>query len=72
MGDIRIRTLIPGPLATKLLERKGKNVPQGPFNTLQTFAAKGRGALLTNIDGNTLIDFPGAIGTLILGTVHPR
>ena len=72
MGDIHIRTSIPGPKAKKLLERKEKSVPQGPFNTLQTFAAKGRGALLTDIDGNTFIDFAGAIGTLNMGTVHPK
>lgn len=62
-----ITTSIPGPKAQALLARKNENVPRGPFNTMQTFAVKGEGALLTDVDGNTFIDFAGAIGTLNAG-----
>jgi 4-aminobutyrate aminotransferase / (S)-3-amino-2-methylpropionate transaminase / 5-aminovalerate transaminase len=71
VGDINIKTTIPGPKAMALLERKEKNVPVGPFNTLKTFAEKGEGALLTDVDGNTFIDFAGAIGTLNVGHCPP-
>lgn len=71
MGDIKIKTAIPGPKAMELLERKEKNVPGGPFNTLKTFAEKGEGALLTDVDGNTFIDFAGAIGSLNVGHCPP-
>jgi 4-aminobutyrate aminotransferase / (S)-3-amino-2-methylpropionate transaminase / 5-aminovalerate transaminase len=71
VGDINIKTPIPGPKAMALLERKEKNVPVGPFNTLKTFAEKGEGALLTDVDGNTFIDFAGAIGTLNVGHCPP-
>ena len=71
MGDINLKTEIPGPRARLLLERKEKNVPVGPFNTVKTFAAKGEGALLTDVDGNTFIDFAGAIGTLNVGHCPP-
>jgi 4-aminobutyrate aminotransferase / (S)-3-amino-2-methylpropionate transaminase / 5-aminovalerate transaminase len=64
---ICLKTEIPGPKAKQLLERKVANVPRGPFNTMLTFAAKGEGALLTDVDGNTFIDFAGAIGTLNAG-----
>lgn len=72
MGSINIRTELPGPKAKELLAKKEKNVPKGPFNTMQTFAAKGDGALLTDIDGNTFLDFAGAIGTLNVGHCPPR
>ncbi|PLR98872.1 4-aminobutyrate--2-oxoglutarate transaminase [Bacillus sp. T33-2] len=72
MGEISIKTEIPGPIARALLERKEKNVPAGPFNTVKTFAAKGEGALLTDVDGNTFIDFAGAIGTLNAGHCPPN
>lgn len=71
MGDINIKTSIPGPKAKALLERKERNVPSGPFNTVKTFAEKGEGALLTDVDGNTFIDFAGAIGTLNVGHCPP-
>jgi 4-aminobutyrate aminotransferase / (S)-3-amino-2-methylpropionate transaminase / 5-aminovalerate transaminase len=71
VGDINIKTAIPGPMARALLERKEKNVPVGPFNTIKTFAEKGEGALLTDVDGNTFIDFAGAIGTLNVGHCPP-
>src|SRR5689334_2153571 len=32
----------------------------------------GRGALLTDVDGNTFIDFAGGIGCLNVGHAHPR
>ncbi|MCM3704900.1 MULTISPECIES: 4-aminobutyrate--2-oxoglutarate transaminase [Cytobacillus] len=72
MGSINIRTELPGPKGKELLAKKEKNVPKGPFNTMQTFAVKGVGALLTDIDGNTFLDFAGAIGTLNVGHCPPR
>ena len=35
-------------------------------------AAEGRGARLTDIDGNTFIDFTGGVGCLAVGHAHPR
>jgi len=69
---IEMKTAIPGPQAQLLLERRMASVPRGPFNTVQTFAAKGEGALLTDVDGNTFIDFAGAIGTLNVGHCPPK
>ncbi len=72
MGSIRIKTDFPGPEAKKLYARKLENVPQGPFNTIETFASKGEGALLTDVDGNTFIDFAGAIGSMNTGHCPPK
>ncbi|UHA73652.1 4-aminobutyrate--2-oxoglutarate transaminase [Paenibacillus sp. 481] len=68
---ISLKTALPGPMAEQLMQRRNEHVPRGPFNTVATFAAKGEGALLTDVDGNTFIDFAGAIGTLNVGHCHP-
>lgn len=70
--SIHIRTKIPGPQASRLLARRSEHVPRGPFNTVQTFAAKAEGALLTDVDGNTFIDLAGAIGSLNVGHCPPK
>ncbi|WP_234978388.1 4-aminobutyrate--2-oxoglutarate transaminase [Bacillus tuaregi] len=67
IGSINIVTAIPGPKAKALLAKKLQHVPKGPFNTVETFVAKAEGALITDVDGNTFIDFAGAIGTLNVG-----
>jgi 4-aminobutyrate aminotransferase / (S)-3-amino-2-methylpropionate transaminase / 5-aminovalerate transaminase len=67
MKFIELKTEIPGPNAKRLLKRRYEHVPKGPFNTALTFVEKGRGALLTDVDGNTFIDFAGAIGTINAG-----
>ncbi len=67
MGFIQMKTSVPGPKAKELLKRKDAVVARGPFNTVLSFAEKGEGALLTDVDGNTYIDFAGAIGTLNVG-----
>lgn len=69
---IEMRTALPGPQAQLLLERRLASIPRGPFNTVPTFAAKGAGALLTDVDGNTFIDFAGAIGSLNVGHCPPK
>jgi 4-aminobutyrate aminotransferase / (S)-3-amino-2-methylpropionate transaminase / 5-aminovalerate transaminase len=69
---IHLQTSIPGPKAEELLRKKEQHVPRGPFNTLQTFAVKGEGALLTDVDGNTFIDLAGAIGSLNVGHCPPK
>ncbi|SEN69295.1 4-aminobutyrate--2-oxoglutarate transaminase [Lihuaxuella thermophila] len=70
--QIQLKTAIPGPKAKELLERRNKHVPRGPFNTAQTFVESAKGALVTDVDGNTLIDFAGAIGTLNAGHCPPK
>ncbi|MDQ0899556.1 MULTISPECIES: 4-aminobutyrate--2-oxoglutarate transaminase [unclassified Paenibacillus] len=69
---IDMKTAIPGPQAQLLLERRMANIPRGPFHTVPTFAAKGEGALFTDVDGNTFIDFAGAIGSLNVGHCPPK
>ncbi|QQE79778.1 4-aminobutyrate--2-oxoglutarate transaminase [Alicyclobacillus sp. SO9] len=66
-NSIQLNTSIPGPKAAAMLEERKKHVPRGVSNTVPTFAETAEGALVTDVDGNTFIDFAGAIGTLNVG-----
>jgi len=70
--SIDLKTSIPGPKAASLLERRANNVPKGVSNNVQSFAAKGNGAILEDVDGNVFIDLAGAIGTLNAGHCPPK
>jgi 4-aminobutyrate aminotransferase / (S)-3-amino-2-methylpropionate transaminase / 5-aminovalerate transaminase len=50
-----------------LLAERNKHIPQGPFNTHPIFAAKAKGALITDIEGKEYIDFAGGIGVNNIG-----
>jgi 4-aminobutyrate aminotransferase / (S)-3-amino-2-methylpropionate transaminase / 5-aminovalerate transaminase len=70
--SIDLKTSIPGPKASSLLERRANNVPKGVSNNVQSFAAKGNGAILEDVDGNVFIDLAGAIGTQNTGHCPPK
>ena len=69
---IQLRTSIPGPASQALLTRRSRAVPRGVPATLPIAVAHAEGALLTDVDGNRLIDFFGGIGVLNVGHRHPR
>ncbi len=69
--SISLRTAIPGPRSRELLARRTAAVPQGIANTTPIFAAQTRGATVTDVDGNTFLDFAGGIGVLNVGANHP-
>ena len=69
---IDIRTEIPGPRSREILERKDRVVAEPISVYLPLVAAEGRGALLTDVDCNTFIDFSGGVGCLNVGHSHPR
>ena len=50
-----------------LLQERLKYVPQGSFNTHPLFAAKAKGAIITDIEGKEYIDFAGGIGVANVG-----
>ncbi len=67
-----LNTTIPGPKSQDLLERRKRAVPKGISNGCAAFVKKAEGALVEDIDGNTFIDFAGAIGTVNVGHSHPE
>ena len=50
-----------------LLKERNAHVSQGPFNTHPIFAAKAKGALITDVEGKEYIDFAGGIGVNNIG-----
>ncbi|MGZ8693930.1 MAG: 4-aminobutyrate--2-oxoglutarate transaminase [Gaiellaceae bacterium] len=69
--SIDVRTEIPGPRSREILERKLRVVADPLSITLPVVAEEGRGALLTDVDGNTFVDFTGGVGCLNVGHSHP-
>ena len=72
LDSTRIKTEIPGPKSRALMERKRRAVSRGWANAIPVFVKKARGALVTDVDGNTFIDFAGGIGALNVGHTDPR
>jgi 4-aminobutyrate aminotransferase / (S)-3-amino-2-methylpropionate transaminase / 5-aminovalerate transaminase len=69
---IELRTSVPGPRSKEILDRQQRVVAEPLAVYLPIVVAEGRGALLTDVDGNTFIDFTGGIGCLNVGHSHPR
>ncbi|HSL01740.1 MAG TPA: 4-aminobutyrate--2-oxoglutarate transaminase [Rubrobacteraceae bacterium] len=68
----RIKTEIPGPKSRALMERRHRAVSSGVGIATPMFAREAKGALLTDVDGNTYIDFGGGIGVMNVGHTDPR
>ncbi len=71
MGVIRLTTEIPGAKSLALLERRQRIVPRGVPLVAPIAIVSGENAVVTDADGNQLIDFAGGIGTLNTGHRHP-
>ncbi|HEX7082644.1 MAG TPA: 4-aminobutyrate--2-oxoglutarate transaminase [Gaiellaceae bacterium] len=69
---IELKTDLPGPRSREVIERLGRSVAPALALTFPIVAAEGRGALITDVDGNTFIDFAGGVGCLNVGHAHPR
>ncbi len=69
---IDLKTEIPGPRSREILARKERTVAEPLSIFLPVVIEEGRGATLTDVDGNTFIDFTGGVGCLNVGHTHPR
>jgi len=69
---IELRTAIPGPRSQEVLERLAASVAAPLALTFPVVAAEARGATITDVDGNTFIDFAGGVGCLNVGHSHPH
>jgi 4-aminobutyrate aminotransferase/(S)-3-amino-2-methylpropionate transaminase len=61
---------VPGPHSAALLERRKKSVLAGVATLHPLFVERASGATITDIDGNTFIDFTGGIGVMNVGHVN--
>jgi 4-aminobutyrate aminotransferase/(S)-3-amino-2-methylpropionate transaminase len=69
---IRLRTEIPGPRSREIVERIERSVASPLAITFPVVADSARGVTITDVDGNTFIDFSGGVGTLNVGHSHPQ
>jgi 4-aminobutyrate aminotransferase/(S)-3-amino-2-methylpropionate transaminase len=69
---IDLKTEIPGPRSKQILERKERVVAEPLSVFLPVVIEEARGATVTDVDGNTFLDFTGGVGCLNVGHAHPR
>jgi len=69
---VRLTTGIPGPASRELMARKERAVADAFAVHVPVAVREARGALLTDVDGNVLIDLAGGVGCMNVGHSHPR
>jgi 4-aminobutyrate aminotransferase/(S)-3-amino-2-methylpropionate transaminase len=69
---IEIRTEIPGPRSREILERESRAVARPLIVHQPIVAERARGSTITDVDGNTFVDFVGGVGVANVGHNHPR
>jgi 4-aminobutyrate aminotransferase/(S)-3-amino-2-methylpropionate transaminase len=69
---IHLHTAIPGPRSREILARKERVVADPLSIYLPIVVAEAHGATLTDVDGNSFVDFTGGVGVLNAGHTHPR
>jgi 4-aminobutyrate aminotransferase / (S)-3-amino-2-methylpropionate transaminase / 5-aminovalerate transaminase len=72
VGTINLKTDIPGPKSKAVIDRAGAVVAEALSIHAPVVIDRGRGAAVTDIDGNTLLDFSGGLGCHIVGYSHPK
>ncbi|HEX2506654.1 MAG TPA: 4-aminobutyrate--2-oxoglutarate transaminase, partial [Gaiellaceae bacterium] len=65
-------TDLPGPRSREILERKARVVAEPLSIYFPVVVAEGDGALVTDVDGNTFVDFGGGVGCMNVGHSNPR
>jgi 4-aminobutyrate aminotransferase / (S)-3-amino-2-methylpropionate transaminase / 5-aminovalerate transaminase len=63
----RLVTEIPGPKSRELFERRNATVARGVSTTLPVFITHAGGAVVQDVDGNSLIDFGSGIAVTSVG-----
>ena len=69
---INMVTGIPGPRSAAILERKSKVVCDPLDIHVPAVIDHGSGARITDVDGNTMLDFSGGLGCQLVGYSHPK
>src|SRR5436190_2334070 len=68
---IELKTAVPGPRSREVLDHLEASVAAPLQLTFPIVAAEARGATITDLDGNTFVDFTGGVGCLNVGHSHP-
>lgn len=67
----RLVTDIPGPKSRALMQRRQAAVPRGVFATTPVFVDAASGAVIRDVDGNSLIDLGAGLAVLNTGNCAP-
>jgi 4-aminobutyrate aminotransferase/(S)-3-amino-2-methylpropionate transaminase len=67
----RVVTEIPGPKSRALMKRREAAVPRGVFATTPVFVEAASGAIIRDVDGNSLIDLGAGLAVLNTGNTSP-
>src|SRR5439155_6212943 len=70
--SIHLRTDVPGPRTRDILARKERVVADPLSVYLPLVIAEASGAVVTDVDGNSFIDFTGGVGCMNVGHSNPR
>ena len=70
--SINLRTEIPGPRSQELISRREAAVLGGLYKATPLAIERAQGTLVTDVDGNTLIDLVSGIGVLAVGHCPPE
>ncbi len=63
---------IPGPKSQEMLARRAATMPNGAAKSTDVVIESAKGAVIKDIDGNTLLDFAGGIGMMNVGHSEPK
>ena len=69
---INLKTEIPGPRSREILDRKSRVIAEPLSIYMPIVIQEASGATLTDVDGNTFIDFTGGVGCMNVGHSNPR
>jgi 4-aminobutyrate aminotransferase/(S)-3-amino-2-methylpropionate transaminase len=72
MSTIKLITDIPGPKSQAIIERRTAAMTRGVGRLTSVVVESSHGAAVTDVDGNTFLDFAGGIGTLAVGHCPPQ
>jgi 4-aminobutyrate aminotransferase/(S)-3-amino-2-methylpropionate transaminase len=72
MPTINLLTEIPGPNSRALVARREAATPRGAAKATTIAVERAQGAVVTDVDGNTLLDLAGGIGALAVGHCPPN
>lgn len=65
-------TVLPGPKAKALIERRHNVVPNAIGCIYPVVINRAEGAIIEDVDGNKFLDFIGGVGVLNIGYSHPE
>ena len=64
---ISLKTAIPGPNSLAIINRRKNAMPAGLAKSTEVAIAHAEGGVVTDVDGNVLLDFAGGIGMMNIG-----